>query len=225
MVFDQEPNPQETLPMTVYVRTFHNQEHELLEALAKGRSVPVQLAQRGQMVLASAAGNSPPQVAEQVCLSEARVREWLKRFNGQGLLDLFDRARQGRLPEYTAEQALQVVETATSEPAEREVPLQSWSLSALQRYLAAHTSVGRLCRETIRGILHANGISWQEAQHWQESSDPDFEGKKQAVEACYISPPPNTLEVCVDQKGPVQFKRQGGRRYRPKGRPRRIPGT
>jgi len=211
--------------MTVYVRTFQNQEHELLEALAKGRSVPMQIVQRAQLVLASAAGHSPCQIAKQVQLSAAQVREWIKRFNVQGVLGLFDRARQGRPPEYTAEQTLRVVEIATNAPSERAVPVNTWSLTHLQRYLEEQTDIGRLCRETIRGILHANGISWQEAQHWQASSDPDFESKKQAVESCYFEPPPNTIILCFDQKGPVQFKRRGGRHYQPKGKPKHIPET
>jgi putative transposase len=211
--------------MTVYVRTFKNQEKALLEALAKGRSVPVQMAQRARLVLASAAGHSPPHIAQQVRLSAVCVREWVERFNAHGVLGLFDRARSGHPPEYTAEQALRVVEVATSDPSEWGVPANTWTLRQLQRYLETHTDIGRLCRETIRGILHANGISWQEAQHWQESSDPDFEGKKQAVETCYIVPPANTIILCFDQKGPVQFKRRGGRHYRPRGKPKHIPET
>lgn len=211
--------------MTVYVRTFKNQEKELLAALAKGRSAPVQMVQRARLILASAAGKSPPQIGSQVALSAARVREWIKRFNEQGILGLFDRARSGRPAEYTAEQALRVVEIATTDPSDLDVPLATWSLTHIQRYLDTRTEIGRLCRETIRGILQAHGISWQEAQHWQASSDPDFESKKQAVETCYIAPPPNTIVLCVDQKGPVQFKQEGGRHYRPKGRPKRIPET
>jgi len=211
--------------MTVYVRTFKNQEQELLKALAKGKSAPLQMVQRARLILASAAGSSPPQIERQMGLSAACVREWIKRFNRQGVLGLFDQARSGRPAEYTAEQALQVVEIATSTPSERDVPINTWSLTHLQRYLEEHTDVGRLCRETIRGILHANGISWQKAQHWQESSDEDFESKKQAVETCYIEPPPNTLILCFDQKGPVQFRQREGHHYRPKGKPKYIPET
>lgn len=211
--------------MTVYVRAFRNQEEELLTALAKGRSTPAQMRQRARLVLASAAGSSPPQIARQVELSVARVREWIKRFNGEGLLGLFDRVRSGRPREYTVEQALRVVEVATRAPAELAVPVNSWTLQHLQRHLAEETDIGRLCRETIRGILHANGISWQAAQHWQESSDPDFESKKQAVQSYYSDPPPDTIILCFDQKGPVQFKQRGGRHYRPQGKPELIPKT
>lgn len=211
--------------MTVYVRAFQNQEGELLHALAQARSVPVELAQRAELMLASAAGYKPGQIAEQVGLSVGRVREWIKRFNAHGLPGLFDLPRSGRAREYSAAVALRVVAIATTPPAEMGMPVNTWSLSHLQRYAEEETEVGRLCRETIRGILREHGISWQEAQRWQESSDPDFEDKRQAIVDSYLDPPPGTIVLCFDQKGPVQFIRQGGRHYRPKGKPAHVPET
>jgi transposase len=153
------------------------------------------------------------------------VREWIDRFNAHGLLGLFDLPRSGRPREYEAATALRVVEIATTPPAELGMPVNTWSLSHLQRYLDEETQSGRLCRETIRGILHEHGITYQQAQRWQEPDDPDFEGKRQAIVDCYLNPPPNTIVVCFDQKGPVQFIRQSGQHYRPKGKPERMPET
>lgn len=42
---------------------------------------------------------------------------------------------------------------------------------------------------------------------------------------CYLDPPPGTIVLCFDQKGPVQFIQQGGRHYRPKGKPAHVPET
>ena len=211
--------------MTVYVRTFQNQEAELLQALVQARSVPVELTQRARLVMASAGGSPPREIAGQVGLSAGRVREWIERFNANGLLGLFDLPRSGRPREYEAATALRVVETATTPPAELGMPVNTWSLSHLQRYLEEETPSGRLCRETIRGILHEHGITYQQAQRWQEPDDPDFEAKRQAIVDCYLNPPPNTIIVCFDQKGPLQFIRQGGHHYHPKGKPARVPDT
>ncbi len=211
--------------MTVYVRTFQNQEAELLHALVQAGSVPVELVQRTQLVLASAVGHKPGQIAGQVGLSVGRVREWIERFNANGLLGLFDLPRSGRPREYTAAAALRVVEIATTPPAELGMPVNTWSLSHLRRYLEAEPEVGGLCRETIRGILREHGITWQQAQRWQDSDDPDFEPKQQAIVDCYLNPPANTIVVCFDQKGPVQFRQQSGRHFRPKGKPARVPET
>lgn len=209
--------------MTVYARPLENQEGQLLQAIRKAKSMPVQLVQRAQIVWRSAAGLKASDIAKEVGLSISRVRVWIKRFNAQGLLGLFDQPRSGRPRDYTAEQALQVVAIATEKPAKLDVPIETWSLSHLQRYLAEQTAIGFLCRETIRGILQEQGISYQQAQRWQETTDPEFVSKKQTIVEWYLNPPPDTLILCFDQKGPVQFKRRGGRSYRPRQRAARVP--
>jgi transposase len=183
--------------MTVYVRLFENQEQEILQAIGKARSMPIQLVQRASIMMRSAEGKSPPQIAGEIGLRVGQVREWIKRFNENGLVGLFDQPRSGRPREYTAKQALQVIEAATTLPAECGAAVNSWSLSHLQRYLEEETKVGRLCRETIRGILHEHGISYQEAQRWQESNDPEFEAKKEVIISCYLNPPPSTGRIIV----------------------------
>lgn len=209
--------------MTVYVRTFQNQEDEVLQALAKASSVPAQIVQRAKLILRSAQKAQPLTIAQEIGLSVSRVREWIGRFNTEGLLGLFDQPRSGRPREYDAQQALRVVEIATSPPADLGLPINTWSLSHLQRYLQEETAVGRLCRETIRAILRQHGISLQKAQHWQQSNDPTFEEKKEDITAYYLRPADNTLILCVDQKGPVQFRRRDGDHYRPEGKPAHVP--
>ena len=209
--------------MTVYIRTFQNQESELLQAIVQARSMPVQIVQRASIALRSSEGMKPAEIAKEVGLSVGRVREWVKRFNEHGVLGLFDLPRSGRPREYTAEQALKVVEAATTTPAELNVPVNTWSLRHLQRYLEYETGVGRLCRQTICDILHEHGISYQKSQRWQEPTDPEFEVRKDAIVSCYLDPPPNTLILCFDQKGPVQFKRRRGYHYRPHKEPVHVP--
>jgi transposase len=163
------------------------------------------------------------EIGETVGRSVGCVRGRLKRFNAEGLLGLFDRSRSGRPRQYTAEQALRVTEIATTSPEELDVPVNTWSLNHLQRYLAEETTVGRLCRETIRVILSEQGISYQKAQRWQESPDPDLAEKKATIVDYYLNPPEKTVVLCFDQKGPVQFRQYGGYHYRPRKKPARIP--
>ncbi len=209
--------------MTVYIRTFQNQESELLQAIVQARIMPIQIVQRAIIVLRASEGMKPAEIAIEVGLSIGRVREWGKRFNEHGLLGLFDLPRSGRPREYTAEQALKVVEVATTAPAELNAPVNTWSLKHLQRYLEHETDVGRLCRQTICDILHEHGISYQKSQRWQETTSPEFETRKDAIVSCYLNPPPNKLTLCFDQKGPVQFKRRRGYHYRPRKKPVYVP--
>ena len=71
-------------------------------------------------------------------------------------------------------------------------------------------------------MLAENCISYQKAQTWQQSDDPQFESKKEAVVELYVEPPADTIVLCIDQKGPVQFKIWGGYAYRPQGKPERV---
>lgn len=185
--------------------------------------MPIQLVERARMIRHSATGLPPREIAEAVGRSVGCVRRWLKRFNAEGLLGLFDQPRSGRPREYTAEQALQVTEIATTRPEKLDAPVNTWSLTHLQRYLAEETTVGQLCRETIRAILNEQGISYQKAQRWQESPDPALPEKKATITGYYLNPPEKTVVLCFDQKGPVQFRQYGGYHYRPKKKPARIP--
>ena len=156
-------------------------------------------------------------------MSLGSIRTWIKRFNRQGLLGLFDQPRSGRPREYTAEQALEITRIATTPPEKLEAPVNTWSLSHLQRFLEQKSDVGKLCRETIRSVLREQGISFQQAQRWQESPDPELESKMQAIVDGYLNPADNTILLCFDQKGPVQFKQYGGGSYRRRKKPARVP--
>ena len=109
--------------MTLYARTFKNQEADLLRALANAGSAPFRLVQRSRLILHAAAGYSPPQIGAKVGLSVAQVRKWLKRFNADGLMGLFDLPRPGAPPGLTEEQTLRIVEIATSKPAELDLAM------------------------------------------------------------------------------------------------------
>jgi len=114
--------------MTVYVRTFENQEGELLRAVIKASSLPIQIIQRAKLILRSAEKVQPLIIAEEMGLSVSRVRKWIRRFNADGILGLFDQPRSERPRDYDAQQALRVVEIATTLPTCLGLPFNTWSL-------------------------------------------------------------------------------------------------
>jgi putative transposase len=208
--------------MTVYVRSFQNQERELLQALRGATSVPVQIVQRAKLVLRSAEKAEPVAIAQELKLSVARVKAWIARFNTAGLLGLFDRPRCGRPRLYSTEQSLRVVGIATTTPTTLQLPFQQWSLSHLRRHLKEE-EVGQFCRETIRGILQEQGISYQKARTWEQCTDPNLASTQETITSCYVDPPDDALILCFDQKGPVQFRQQRGYHYQPQGKAVRVP--
>lgn len=210
--------------MTLYVRKLENQELELLESMSWSSTIPHMLRQRAKVIRFSRVGMKPPAISRQIGLSVEDVRKWIHRFNEHGLLGLFDLPREGRPRTIDETQALRIVEIATTAPSKLGLGFTCWSLSHLQRYLADQEKLV-VCRETIRTILDENGISYQKARRWQQSEDPAFVEKKEAITDDYLNPPENTIILCFDQKGPVQFKRRDGYGYAPQGEPPLAPDT
>jgi len=210
--------------MTLCVRSLKNQESELLESMVWSKVIPQVLRQRAKLIRSSISGMKPPAISRDIGLSVGHVRKWIHRFNEHGLLGLFDLPRTGRPRTIDEAQALRIVEIATTSPVTLGMGFTIWSLSHLQRYLANQEEL-TVCRETIRNILDENGISYQKVRSWQQSDDPKFVEKKEAITGYYLNPPDNTIILCFDQKGPVQFKRRDGYGYSPQGRPPLVPDT
>ena len=121
--------------MTLYVRTFKNQEADSVRAIAIACSVPFRLVQRARLSLQSAAGYSPPQIGPKVGLSVAQERKWAKRFNTAGLMGLFDLPGPGAPPRLTEAQTVGMIEIVTIKPTELALAFNTWSLSHLRRFL------------------------------------------------------------------------------------------
>lgn len=204
------------------VRRFYHQELTLLQGLAASTSLPVSLRDRAQMILLSGQGGSRHQIAAHLGCSSDTVRKWGARFNEAGLLGLFDLARPGAPRRLSVEEALLVIEVAVTPPPTLGLPFGTWSLGKLRRYLATRHGL-RLSKEALRQVLGRQGLSWKRAQSWQQSPDPQFQAKRDAVVRLYIDPPEGAQVLCLDQKGPVQIRRYPGGGYTKAGRAPRRP--
>ena len=90
-----------------------------------------------------------------------------------------------------------------------------------RRYLGERQQIW-LSREGWRQLLARHDLSWKKAQSGQQSPDPHFAERKEAIVPLYTAPPAGALVLCVDQKGPVQIREYPGGGYARKGKaPRR----
>lgn len=199
------------------VRPFYHQENFLLQGLAQATSLPVALQERVQMILLARQGLSRHEIAHQLAYTPDTVAKWLARFQREGVLGLFDAPRSGSPRKLPVDDALAVIECATTRPVDLGLPFPTWSLNKLRRYLATQRQIV-LSREGLRQLLARHGLSWKKARSWQHSSDPLFACKRDAIVALYTDPPPGALVLCLDQKGPVQLRRYPGGGYAPKGK-------
>lgn len=204
------------------VRPFYHQEALLLQGLAQASSLPVVLQDRVQMILLAHQGLSRHQIACQAGYTADTVAKWLSRFNSHGVLGLFDAPRSGAPRKVALDAVLGVLESATTPPSTFGLPFPTWTLNKLRRYLAATRQL-HLSREGLRQLLLRHGIAWKKARRWQQSQDPHFDAKRDAIVALYTDPPEGALVLCLDQKGPVQLRRYPGGGYAAKGKAPRSP--
>lgn len=72
-------------PTKVTLRELTAEERQALEQLAASRTAQARFVERAQILLASADGRRPGQVAEDLGVSRPTVYTWIHRFNDRGL--------------------------------------------------------------------------------------------------------------------------------------------
>ena len=136
---------------------------------------------RAQMVLLSAQAMDVSEIARVTFTSEDRVRDVLHNFNLDGFDSLYPRYAGGRPPTFTLAQRREIKKLALSRPVDHDLPFSTWSLAKLADFLVAEGVVDDISHEGLRVLLHQEGVSFQVLKTWKQSSDPDFEAKKNRI--------------------------------------------
>jgi transposase len=163
--------------MCIYVREITNEEGQKLQRLVRRSKDPVEM-RRAAVVLQSAQGFKVPEIARNQFYSEKHVRTIIKRFNEEGFPSLKSNYGGGRPPTFDKETRLDIVDTAMSRPHDLGLPFTQWSLTKLRAYLISEKVLDTISIERLRQILKEEGFSYQRSKTWKESTDPDFEAKK-----------------------------------------------
>ena len=130
------------------------------------------------MVLWSASGMDVPQIATIALTSEDRVRAVIHNFNEDGFDSLAPNYAGGRPPTFTLPERREIMKIALSRPQDHNLPFSTWSLSKLAGVLVAEGVVDDISHDGLRVLLREEGVSFQVIKTWKQSTDPDFEAKK-----------------------------------------------
>lgn len=169
-------------------------EWEQLGALARSRSLPKGLVDRGQIVLWSAQGLTNKEIASRLGLSARTVGKWRKRYLEYGLQGLHDELRPGRPRSIQDERiATLLTKTLTSKP-EGET---HWSC----RTMAAEVGVSK---STVQRIWRAVRLQPHRYEYFKLSTDPFFVEKVRDIVGLYLNPPTHAIVLCVDEKSQCQ---------------------
>jgi len=166
-----------------------------LERNARGRSTPVRLMIRSQIVLRAADGLENREIAKELALARGTVGKWRSRFAENGLEGISkDAPRAGRRPKISAAKVREVIRRTT-----REVPTGAthWSTRSMAK------AVG-LTQTTISRIWRRNGLKPHLVRTFKLSNDPDFAEKLEDIVGLYLNPPEHALIFSVDEKSQIQ---------------------
>ena len=143
----------------------------------------VRIRTRAQMILLAAEQElTAPQIAQIVRKDDQTVRNWLKRFEAEGVKGLYDAPRPGTPVKVSNAYRAQLVRTVRRRPRSLGLPYSLWTLQRLADYMAEQTSI-RVTAETVRSHLKAAEIVLSRPQHKVSSPDPDYELKKRRLKS------------------------------------------
>lgn len=214
-------------PVSVFVRELSVEEAQRLRRISRQSKV-FALRQRAQILLASDARSSAPEIARVLQTDENQVRRVIQEFNAKGIASLVPPIGGGR-PRRIDDAAREKIRSiALARPRDLGEPGTRWSLATLRRYLVRKRVVSSMSKEHPRRVLQSMGITAQRTRTWKWSNDPLFEVKKDWVLAAYQGAEAGTLDgvvVSFDECGPISLKPHAGSGWFAKGKPARQRAT
>jgi len=154
------------------------------------------LAERAQIILASASGASSLDVAAALGVNRGTVGKWRTRFLAQRLDGLLDAPRPGA-PRTISDGDVERVIRKTLEERPPAEEATHWSTRAMAR-------AAGLTQTAVVRIWHAYGLQPHREETFKLSTDPLFIDKVRDVVGLYLQPPERALVLCVDEKTQVQ---------------------
>jgi len=168
------------LPLTV--RPVSPEERAELDELYR-RTRTVRLRTRAQMILlALEQGRVASDIAAIVRCCEQTVRNWIRRFNAEGVEGLRDRPCPREPVKVTPEYHERLLNVVRLRPRAMGQPYSLWTLQRLADFMAKETGI-RVSHKGVRLVLKKSGIKMSRPQHKISSPDPEYELKKRRLSA------------------------------------------
>lgn len=151
-------------------------------ALRDGLSAPDAFTlRRCQILRASAAGQSPRQIAETVGCSDQTVRTVIHAFAREGTTALTRQSSRPHTthPAFDAAGEERLRELLRRSPRTYGKETSVWTLAMLAEVSSTEgITTGQVSAETVRATLERMNISWKRAKAWILSPDPAYPRKK-----------------------------------------------
>lgn len=152
----------------VRVREITKDEGNRLLRTVRWTAGPVVTWRRAQMILLSAQGMDPTQIANVTFTSPDRVRDVIHAFNTDGFDSLTPKYAGGRPRKFTADQRAEITKIALARPVDHDLPFSTWSLSKLANYLVTKGVVDDISHEGLRVLLREENVSFPGRQDLED---------------------------------------------------------
>ena len=155
------------------------------DALRRGLRSPVAFTlRRSQVLLASAGGRTPSEIAAAVGCATQTVRDAIRAWDARGADALAARSRAPRTthPVWPRTRDDDLKGLLHQSPRTLGKPTSLWTLGLVAAVCHEKGWTARvLSLESIRRLLARLGIGWKRAKHWITSPDPDYAKKKSSA--------------------------------------------
>ena len=129
-----------------------------------------------------------------------------------------------RLTDPEGQKLQRIVRRGSTHPTKLGLPFTRWSLRKLAAYLARRPGPGlRIGRESLRALLHRNGITFQRTTTWKDSPDTEADAKLDRIEHVMEHFPDRVF--AFDEFGPLSIRPTAGSGWARQGRPDQLPAT
>ena len=174
--------------------TLTEDERARLTELARRSKTANAVARRARIILAAADGLGNAEIVRALSVGKSTVEKWRARFADRRMEGIFDDPRVGAPRKITDARVEQVVTKTLEETPRGET---HWSRRSMAR------AVG-MSPDTIGRIWRAFGLQPHLSETFKLSPDPQFIDKVRDIVGLYLSPPANSVVLCVDEKSQIQ---------------------
>jgi transposase len=180
---------------TTHTLSLSPAERQQIQQWLAAHGTPQQVALRGRIILAVAAGQCDSAIARQLKINRKTVMLWRSRFGVEGLESLWEVAPgRGRKPTYGPEKIKAIVNaTLQTKPK----GMTQWSC----RLMAENQEVSK---STVSNIWRSHNLKPHRVKSFKLSRDPRFMEKLTDVVGLYLNPPQQAMVLCVDEKSQIQ---------------------
>ena len=169
-------------------------DRQALEAILRSPKAAQSLVSRAKMILLTASGIPPEEVAAALGTTTRAVYRWRKRFKDRGLEGLQDRPRPGQ-PKKLSEKVIKEVLRLSVECIPKEAT--HWSVRLMAKSAGITTW-------QVRQVWDAADLKPHRLKTFKISKDPEFAEKVIDVVGLYMNPPDDAVVLSVDEKTQIQ---------------------